>query len=406
MTAMTERPYYPWTCWLLAAFAYFLMYGLMVFPSTIPFDIQSVFGISSTQLGVFSAAFLYTFVIMQIPAGLLFDHFSSQNLLFYATLLMALGCFVLGVSQHYGVALVGRLLMGVGGSFSFVGAVYLARSWFPVVIFPIVVGLTEAISGLGEIGLPSLFVALKNFQGWRFVALEIGIVTLVLAFLIKLHVRDKKRLSVKLHVDIRKDLFRTIKNKNLWLLGLFTGFANVYFMVMTNMWNVLFLEQRYSISVVAAIFENSLVILGYTIGCACIGYALKYISSRRLMLLCVIVALISHIILTFYFLNIYLESVFLFVIGAVTSVVVLSYEIAERIVPSTAYGMAAGFITMFLGAVGMFFVPIVGYLSNYLQLQIYLASFPVVVCLAVAIMLALRINLSADFAFCEQESKL
>lgn len=166
------------------------------------------------------------------------------------------------------------------------------------------------------------------------------------------------------------------------------------------------MRHRYDLSVADAIFENSLVILGYTIGCVSIGYALEFISSRRLMLICVIVILICHIFLTFYVVNLYFESALLFIVGFATSVVVLSYDLAERIVPSSAYGVAAGFITMFFGVVGMIVVPVVGYFSKYLQLQIYLASFPVVICLAIAIMIALRINLSPDFAFCEQEQKL
>ncbi|MCB1827163.1 MAG: MFS transporter, partial [Coxiellaceae bacterium] len=337
MISVTKRRYYPWVCWSLAAMAYFLQYGLMVFPSTIPLEIQGSLNITPAELGVFSAAFLYAFVAMQIPAGLMFDRFGARNLLFYSTLLMAIGCVVLGLSHNYWMALLGRLLMGVGGSFSFVGAVYLARTWFPIFLFPIVVGATESISGLGEIGLPALFAGLKNIQSWRVISLEISLVVLVLAFLIRMNVRDKKRLSVKHHVNLKADLLRTLKNKNLWLLGLFTGFAYAHFMVMTDMWGVLFLRHRYDLSVGDAIFENSLVILGYTIGCASIAYALEFISSRRLMLLCVIGILICHVFLTFYMVNLYIESALLFIVGFATSVVVLAYDVAERIVPSTSY---------------------------------------------------------------------
>lgn len=406
MTAKTDRRYYPWTCWTLAALAYFIQYGLMVFPSAIPELLRSSLSISSVQLGLFSAAFLYPFVLLQIPAGLLFDHFGSRNLLFYSTLLMALGAVLMGISHEYAVALIGRVLMGIGGSFSFVGAVYLARSWFSVWMFPIIVGLTEALSGIGEIGLPAIFVALKNVQSWRMISLEIGLVTLTLAFLIYLHVRDKQSVSVKHHVNIRKDLWRTLSNKNLWILGLFAGFAYTHFMVLTDMWGVLFLQNRFHLSLVAAIFENSLVIIGYTIGCVCVGYTTRYISRRRLIFICTFIELACQTSLTFYELNLASESVALFMVGLATSVVVLSYDIAEKMVPANAYGVAAGFITMFFGLIAMLVVPIVGYLSANLQLQIYLASFPVVICSAIALLLALRINLSPEFAFADVSSKL
>ncbi len=402
MIARTENPNYPWTCWFLAAMVYFIQYGLLVFPSAITTEIQHSLGIGPIELGIFSSAFLLTFVCFQVPVGLMFDHFGSRNLLFYSTLIMALGCVMLGLSQTFFWGIVSRLLMGLGGSFSFVGAIYLGRTWFPIAVFPIIVGLTEAISGLGEVGFPALFAALIHIQDWRIIILEVGIITLIIAFLIYIHVRDKKSIAKKHDVNVWRDLIRTLKNKNLWLLGLFTGFAYAHFMVMTDMWGVAFLKHRYNITNLGAIFENSLAILGFTVGCALIAYAIRFISSRRLMLICIVGEMTCHVILTFYLVNIYVESILLFTVGLLTSVVVLSYDLAEKIVPSTSYGVAAGFVTMFLAGVGMLIVPLVGYLANHLQLQIYLASSPVVFFGAIGIIIAVRINLSDDFAFCEE----
>lgn len=145
--------------------------------------------------------------------------------------------------------------------------------------------------------------------------------------------------------------------------------------------------------------------MGYTIGCCLIGYAVRFVSSRRLMLVLISIAFLCHIVLTFYYVNLFIESVLLFVAGFTTSAVVLSYDLAEKVVPSTAYGMAAGFVTMFLALIGMLMVPIIGYLADLLELDIYLASFPVVICLGIAVMIALRINLSDEFAFCEKLTK-
>ena len=261
------------------------------------------------------------------------------------------------------------------------------------------------MSGLGEIVLPSGFAMLRQTEGWRVVGMGIGIIILVLAFLMQMYVRDKKPVSVKHRTDVYQDLRWALKNKNLWLLGLFTGFVFAHFAVMANMWNVVFLQIHFGLSLGQAIFENSLVVLGYTIGCCCIGYGLKVFSSRRLMLLCSIVVFVCQVTLTFYHIDVYLEGFVLFILGLATGVVVLSYDLAEKIAPSSSYGVAAGFITMFFGAVGMLLVPLVGYLTNFLLLDIYLASAPVVLASAIGLMIAIRINLSPDFAFCEEVVK-
>ena len=92
MTTLTERPYYPWLCWGLAAVTYFFS----IWPLSFSFDDS---GLYSKFLGYFlnsgwiflSASMLYTLVIIQIPVGLMFDRFSSRSLMFYSTLVMALG---------------------------------------------------------------------------------------------------------------------------------------------------------------------------------------------------------------------------------------------------------------------------------------------------------------------------
>lgn len=389
----TNHPAYPWICWLLAALLYLIQYGLFVFPSAISTDIQQALHIDKTDLGLFASAFLYTFVLLQIPAGLLFDHFSSRAMLTLSAFLLTLGCVVVGFSSDLTFGVIGRLIMGVGGSLTFVGAIYLGKNWFLAGMFPVIVGLTEALSGFGEVGLPTLIAHFKQYQDWRVIILEIGVVIFVLMIMIAIFVRDKESLRVKHHVNPWKDFKSVLRNKLVWILALYAGMAYAHMVVMADMWGIPFLEVRYRLSEIQAILENSLAILGFTIGCVTVGWLTHYMSERRLMLICIIVEVIVQYVACFVRTDVYVTALGIFLLGLTSSPVVLTFDIVKRVVPETSYGMAVGFINMFLNGLGVLLMPLVGYLMPRLMFNVYFATAPLMLSVLIAFAIVIWFNL-------------
>ena len=163
MNRRHKRPIYPWFCWLIVALLYLFQYGLLVIPSVFSEELRHAMGINRMGVGILYSAFLYTYVFMQIPVEIIFDRFRSRNVLFLASIILVLGCLIFTMSHNIWFAGIGRMVMGFGGAFAFIGALYLGRNWFPIVMFPLIVGLTEAMSGLSEIGLMPLLAFLKIF---------------------------------------------------------------------------------------------------------------------------------------------------------------------------------------------------------------------------------------------------
>ena len=282
--ANSKHSFYPWTCWSVVAVFYLMQYGLLVFPSAITPDLQQSFQVTATEIGILYSAFLYTYVVMQIPVGFLFDKYSTRKLLFFPILLLALGCFLLSTAQDFYMAVLSRMIIGLSGSFAFVGAIYIGRSWFSLLMFPIIVGLTEAASGIGSIGFTTILAGLSHSYGWRTITFALAIFSCLLALFSYVYVRDKPIATHRRNITIKEDFKLIVKNKRLWLISLYTGFAFVHFMVMANLWDIPFLEIHYRLTTDQAALENSLVIIGFTIGCPLIGYLTRFFSEIKIML--------------------------------------------------------------------------------------------------------------------------
>ncbi len=77
-----------------------------------------------------ASTYYYVYVALQVPAGVMIDRFGPRRLLTMGALICALGCFLFGSSHFLSVVIVGRLLMGTGAAFAFVGSLNVIGKWF------------------------------------------------------------------------------------------------------------------------------------------------------------------------------------------------------------------------------------------------------------------------------------
>lgn len=396
MKLRTKISIYPWTCWSVAALLYLLQYGLFIFPSTITTQLQQSLFIDPTEVGIVSSAYLCTYMIMQIPAGLLFDKYSVPKLLNFSALLLIVGCLLMADSSGLVLVVLSRMILGLGGSFVFVGTIYLSRSWFSAKHFPIAVGLTEAMSGLGAISLAALFSGLITFQQWQTIILEIAVVIALVVVLITLHVRDRRTLRSRRAVNVKLGFQNILSNKMLWLLGFFVGFEFSHFTVMTGMWGIPFFEFHYRVPEIDAVMENSMGMIGFTLGCILIGFQTNYFSDKKIVLIGAILQLVTIIFIYFFDLNMILQSILLFILGVATSSVVLCFNIAKKIVPESYHGLVMGFINMFFNGIGVFLTPLVGYLLQITGYRHHAALLPILLASFFAVVVSVSIIFYKD----------
>jgi len=278
--------------------------------------------------------------------------------------------------------------MGVGGSFAFVGALYLGRTWFSVLIFPMIVGLTEAMAGLSQVGLLPLIAYLDKLQHWRIIHVEFGIAVIVLATLIFFTVSDKRKEKVKKrNFSVRGELKLILGSPVVWLLSLFCGFTFVFITAIANMWGAPLLAVFYHIPIWRAAVETGMVMLGFTVGCVGIGWVARYVSERLLILVCAILQFVSMMVFWYFEFNLTVAGILLFIIGMATVSLIVIFDVLKKIVPVSSYGVSCGFLNMFFGGFGILISPVIGYIFEVTQ-DVYLSFVPALVCSFFALVLA------------------
>ena len=157
----------PWLVWLPAALVFTYAFFHRVAPSVMIDPLMCDLSVGAAVLGNLSAFYFYAYAGLQIPVGMSVDRWGPRRVLTIATGFCALGSLCFALSDTLGLLYLGRLMIGAGSAFGFVGALTLAGRWFAPRRFALVSGLTmmAGMSG-GILGQAPLAVAVDAI-GWR-----------------------------------------------------------------------------------------------------------------------------------------------------------------------------------------------------------------------------------------------
>lgn len=176
---------------LLIFLCYFLVYFHRVCPAVIALDMQATFSVGGTLLGLLGSAYFYSYAAMQIPVGLLADSWGARKAVSVSFLLAAAGSVLMGLAPNLSLAMLGRVLVGVGVSTVFVCNYKLLAEWFEPKRFIIMGGLFQAVGGIGALSAGAPLALASDSIGWRATLTVIGGATLVMAILVWLFVRNR-----------------------------------------------------------------------------------------------------------------------------------------------------------------------------------------------------------------------
>ena len=157
----------------------------------IALDIQSSFGITGTLLGVLGSAYFYSYAIMQLPTGLMADSWGPRKTVSVFLLLAGIGSALMGVAPNLTVAIVGRILVGIGVSTVFVCNFKLLSEWFTPRQFIIMGSVFMSTGGIGALSSSAPLAWISNVIGWRMTFISVGVITLLMAVLVYAFVRNR-----------------------------------------------------------------------------------------------------------------------------------------------------------------------------------------------------------------------
>ena len=178
---------YRWVIFIILTAAYFFVYFHRVTVGIVGRDIVEEVGGSIARL---SFVYFWVYAAMQIPSGLLSDHLGPRKATFIFLSIAAAGSFLTFLGTEFWMILLGKVMIAAGMAVIYIPLMKIISVWFGKREFPL---LTGVVITVGNVGAMIASVPLQNLMdaiGWRDVFLLLGVVTLTLALLCLIFVRD------------------------------------------------------------------------------------------------------------------------------------------------------------------------------------------------------------------------
>jgi MFS family permease len=190
------------------------------------------FDSSASVLASFTVVQLVVYAGLQVPAGLLLDRFGPRTLIATGAVLMAAGQALLAVSTNVPLAVAGRVLVGAGDAVTFISMLRLVTAWLPPRRVAVMTQVTGIVGQAGQLLSAVPFVALLHLSGWTSAFLAAAGLSVLVATLVLLMVRDSPTGSLRRHDALTLaqagDDLRTAWRHPGTRLGLWTHFTTQF----------------------------------------------------------------------------------------------------------------------------------------------------------------------------------
>jgi MFS family permease len=355
----------------LAAVFYCYEYLLRIAPSVMSNELMQYYDLNATGFGNLFAVYYYIYTPMQIPVGLMLDRYGTRFLLTFATLVCAMGTFLFASSQEILIAQLGRLLVGFGSAFAFVGVLKVATIWLPPKWFGMIAGGATTLGMMGAMFGGNVMAALVNELGWQTTVFFSAFFGLFLAVIIWYYIRNErpqeqksapKAPSVMTFTVLLINVLSMLKKPQIWLVAIIGGILYTSLSVFAELWGIPYLQQARGFSAQEAAAMISMVFLGWAIGGPFMGFISDYLNNRRtpLWLGSLLGAVAISIFIYTDGLSVYTMGLLLFLFGICSSAENITFVIAkESNMPSLA-ASAIAVTNMFVMLVGTLLQPFVG----------------------------------------------
>jgi len=266
---------------LLVAIFYCYEYFLRVLPSVLTTQLMAQYKLSYAGVGAVVATYYLTYMLAQIPVGIILDKYGPRKSLSFACIICALGTILFGITNSTLIASIGRGLVGFGSAFAFVGFLKVCAQWLPHSIYGFMVGLCMLLGMVGAIGGEYLGDLLLEFMSMNGVLQLAAILGLVLAIILFLYVQSPAPTSTTTpsFKKVLTNMWHGFLNKDLWLLGMIGCFTFAPLSSFAEMWSVPFFKEL-GLTGQQAALTSSMVFLGFGVGGPVWGYVSDYFKAR------------------------------------------------------------------------------------------------------------------------------
>lgn len=361
--------------WALAIViaTYVLSFFQRFAPAGIATDLAAAFNTTASSLGALAATYFYVYTLMQVPTGILVDTLGPRRILLLGGLVGGAGSLMFGLAPGLGLALLGRTLIGLGVSVTFIAMLKIIAVSFDERRFATLVGLAMLIGNLGSVLAGAPLSWLAQVTPWRGIFVALAGVSVLLGVacwvLVREHPVAAGKPEPKAKFDralVQEGLRSVLTNRDTWptvfvnfgLCGSFFAFA--------GLWATPFLMQAKGLPRALAANHVSLYFTGFALGCVAIGALSDRLGKRKPVLLVAshLYALLWLVLLS----NLALPlsaSYFMFTLmGLVTAAFTLTWSCVKEVNAPQLSGLSTSVTNMAGFLSGAVLQPLVGWVMD------------------------------------------
>jgi MFS family permease len=373
----------PWIIWSIPGLFYFYDVILRIFPSTIQTQFMQVYKIDATQFGLYTACYYITYTVMQIPAGIIVDRISIYKTLFIACCCCLFGLLLTHYCHNIQTAFIGRMIIGFGAAFAYVTTLKVASVWLSASNFGIAATIADSLGMLGGIFTDKVLTSVNQIDGYQSSEYWLFLTGFLIVMLILFVLRDRPRTRRKAaskhkpcshnlydKVSFMQRIFRILKNKQIWLIGIVGCLYYLPSSVIGDVWGIPFLKAAYAFSEGQADNAISLFFAGWVIFGPIVGWLSDH-YQLRIKPISISIALIFFMFMVLIYgptvgftLGIYSIYSLFFLIGILTSAHPLIFAIAKENFSLRSTGAVIAVTNTMVMLGGFLFQPLLGYLLD------------------------------------------
>ncbi|AJI55898.1 major Facilitator Superfamily protein [Francisella philomiragia] len=362
-----------WVICLIATLNYSYDFFIRAAPGVMGDDLIRDFGISHTQLGMLSSAYFISYTIMQIPAGVLLDKYNRKVVISIATAFCVLGNYLFSATNDYEIAYIGRIFMGIGSAFGFIGAAKMAAMWLPERLFSTFIGFATVVGILGGLVTDTMLSSLVSELGWKegnsvFTYIGVGILLLIVLFIRDnpKHVQKFTHLSEANFKETITKVFKIFCNTKFWSASIIGAVLFIPINVLGSLWGVGLIQAKFGLDQETASHINGVLFIGAAVGFTIAAIVASLTNRYRRMLILSIVSLAVILAIILYIpMNLSVFTLLYFLLGAAAGPQAVTFGIAKIISPKGTAGSATAGVNMINNFIPIILLPLVGYILTH-----------------------------------------
>jgi sugar phosphate permease len=304
---------YRWLVFSVMAMVFFGAFFHRVSPSVVALDIQQDFGISAGLVGLLASAYFYSYAFIQFPAGLLSDSLGPRAAVSLFLFVGGIGSVLFGLAPDVAVAVLGRVMIGLGAGMIFAPTMKVISQWFRTIEFARVNSIFLSVGGLGALVAAEPLALLTGWMGWRITFELIGVGTILFTIVVWCIVRNRpqdlgwpslaeidpvygKSLPPPQAIPLWEGVRRVFTEKYFWPVVMWNFWSMGCYFCFGGLWAGPYLVHVYGLNRAEAGSILNMFALGIVLGSPTMAYVSdRLLRSRKRVLTCAAVGLTAVI---------------------------------------------------------------------------------------------------------------